>query len=123
MPKPRLAATLIAALVLGAAPPAMAGPPELQLAQAAGFSEAKLEAYAEAAVAVEKVRAEHRKTIQAAPEDERPALTREAIRQILATIDAAPGISRMEYATISKAATEDPALAEKLNGMIRAASN
>lgn len=127
MPKPRPAALVLAALVPGAlalgvlAPMAEAGPPALRLAQAESYSEEKLQAFARAAVEVEKVRAEHRETILAAPEEERPALTRAAIRAILATIDAAPGITSMEYATISKAATEDPALASKLTAMIEAA--
>ncbi len=82
---------------------------------APAFSEAKLEAFANAAVNVSHVMRSWREKVQGAQsEDEQTAMIEKANQEIEQAIAATDGITLDEYQAIAAAAQKDPAFAEEL---------
>ncbi len=88
---------------------------------AAAFSEAKLEAFANAAVNVSHVMRAWRGKMQSAQsEDEQTAMLEKANQEIEQAIAATDGITLDEYQAIAATAQKDPAFAEKLKTRVLA---
>lgn len=118
----RLTAAALATMSLGfAAVPAVAGPPAgVQLAQAQQFSDEKIEAFAVAALEVSKIRKSYVGQIQQAEtEEQRKQLAEQATGEMVAAVEASPGITTDEYNAIIQAARTDQALAQRINEQIK----
>jgi Domain of unknown function (DUF4168) len=100
--------TLALALALGLA----AGVAQAQTE----FSDAKLESFVVAAIAVDEKIREWNPRIQAAQNEQEAAELREqASNEVLETIDGTEGMSVEEYQQIGQAAQADPELATRIN--------
>ncbi len=88
---------------------------------APAFSEAKLEAFANAAVNVSHVMRAWRDRVQSAQgEDEQTAMIEKANQEIEQAISATDGITLDEYQAIAATAQNDPAFAEQLKARVLA---
>ncbi|MFQ5346954.1 MAG: DUF4168 domain-containing protein [Rhodothalassiaceae bacterium] len=88
---------------------------------APAFSEAKLEAFANAAVSVSHVMRDWRGKVQTAQsEEEKTAMIEQANQDIEAAIQATDGITLDEYEAIAGAAQQDPDFAESLKARVLA---
>jgi len=116
---------LLAGGAAGMAAPAAAQESQGGSGQSAGqqFSDAKLQAFAVAAVEVSDLLREWRPKIQAARQDgnqdELNRLREEANAQLLDAIKGADGITVDEYKNISATAREDKELYQRLNDMVK----
>jgi hypothetical protein len=82
----------------------------------AEFSDAKLESFVVAAIAVEKKIQEWSPRVQAAQNEQEAAELREqASADVIETIDGTEGMSVDEYQQIGQAAQADPDLATRIN--------
>ncbi|RMD89372.1 MAG: DUF4168 domain-containing protein [Alphaproteobacteria bacterium] len=120
MPTLRRSLGLLAALafvfVAGAAIAQDAAP-----TAAPAFSEAKLDAFANAAVSVSRVMNDWRSKVQTAQsEEEKTAMIEQANQDIEAAIKATDGITLDEYEAIAGAAQKDAAFAEALKTRVLA---
>jgi len=105
-----LAALLSAALAIGLGQPA-----HTQEA----ISEAKLESFAHAAMAVNEVIDRWRPQIEAAGSDEQAeAMAEQANAEVRAAVTDTQGITVEEYVQIAEAARADPGLMERINTLI-----
>ena len=108
----RSTTALAAALALGVAGAALA-----QATQT--FPQEKLEAFAEAAVAVREIRNDVSAELQkAGSPDEQRRLLDEASARMTAEVEESPGITVEEYNAIAAAAQEDPAIAGRIANLM-----
>lgn len=88
---------------------------QLAQAQAASYSDEKLQAYAIAFIEVEKISVEYRDKIRGVESDEeRAKITEETSKEMTEKVEDTPGITVLEYNEITQASTQDQALAEKI---------
>ena len=108
---------LIAAVALAVALAAGAGESEAQ----SGYSDAKLAAFIEAAVAVNRLRDHWTPKIGSAQnEADAEAMMKQANGQMSQAVERTEGITLTEYMEIVEAAERDPALSDQLNSLYRA---
>lgn len=82
------------------------------------FDEAKLQAFVDAVVAIEDVRADYEPQVTAAAEADRPALIEEANVAMLAAVEETDGITLDEYLAVNEAAAQDPELAQRIVALL-----
>ena len=115
--KPLTAALLAAGMTLsgGALLPAQAQDGAQETPAAPEVTEAKLDAFVVAAVAIEDIRASYQAPMQEAADDaERQALIEEANEEMVSAIDETQGITVDEYIAINRAAREDEELQQRI---------
>ena len=117
---------LIAAAAFGAAPMAALAQdtttdaPAVTDTAPATFDDATLTAFVDAVVAIEEVRGDYEPRVQAAAEEERPALIEEANMAMVAAIESTDGLTLDQYMAVSEAASADEDLAARIVAMLPA---
>ncbi|MFW5641381.1 MAG: DUF4168 domain-containing protein [Roseicyclus sp.] len=87
------------------------------------FDDAMIEAFAQAQMRVAELQALYAAQYEAAETDEqRLQISEEATAEMMAAVEATPGITLEEYTAVVEAANEDPALVERINEAIESAS-
>jgi hypothetical protein len=115
------AATLAVAFGLGTMAVAQDAPPVQQppAAAAQDFSEDQLDAFVAAALEVSGIQQQAAERLQATEgETAQQSLLQEANQQMIAVIEAEPGISVPEYVAIAQAAEVDPTLRERIEAIM-----
>ena len=94
--------------------------PETAAPEAAmpSLDDAKLQAFVDAIVAIEEVRADYEPQVAAAAEEDRPALIEEANVAMLAAVEETDGITLDEYLAVNEAAAQDPELAQRIVALL-----
>lgn len=111
------AAGLVPAAV--AADEAYSSEAPLMLAQADQIDDATIEAFATAQARIAELRALYTAQYEAAETDEqRLQISEEATAEMMAAVEATPGITLDEYNAVVEAANKDPALVERINEAI-----
>lgn len=88
--------------------------------QAQAFDDSKLQSFAVAFLAVDKIRREYApKVKQATSKDEQKQIQTEAGQKMVGAVQDAEGISVDEYNEIIQSAQADPDLAQRLNDIIQ----
>jgi len=115
-------ATALAAILAAAHAPAQQPGSDTQQAQpAADYSDAKLDAFAEAASEVNRIMFAWRGRMQqASGEQEQQEMLQQANQEIQTAVQETPNISMEEYQEIATAAGQNPELAETLRERVRA---
>lgn len=114
-----LAAPLALAPIAGLAQDAAAEPetaaPEATMPS---FDEATLQAFVDAVVAIEEVRADYQPQVTEAAEADRPALIEEANVAMMSAVEETDGITVDEYLAVNEAASQDPELAQRIVALL-----
>lgn len=90
------------------------------LAAESAYDQAKLQAYVSAWTSVDRTKGRWQQRIGLSKNREKTiALMKERDAEIRATIDAAPGITIVEYQQITKAAQNDPELMQRISNLAK----
>lgn len=91
----------------------------LILAQADQIDDATIEAFAAAQARIAELQALYTAQYEAAEtEEQRMQISEEATAEMMAAVEATPGITLDEYNAVVEAANQDPALVERINEAI-----
>ena len=119
----RLPAAALTAVALALGGAALAPAPaeaQSQTAQAESFSDEQLQSFAIAAIEVRDIRDRYVPQIQQAGSDEeKQQLAEQAQQEMIGAVEGTPGISIDRYNAIIQAASQDQALAQRINGIIK----
>lgn len=119
---PLTAVALALGFAGGATLPALAQEAPAIEAETGGYSEAQLEAFVAAALAVSEIQQEAAAQLMETPDEaEQTALLEQANAAMVDAIEDAPGITVPEYIEIAEAAETDPALRATIEDMLVAA--